>query len=84
MATSGAAARCDRAAAVLADAVACLDATHAHPARLDAYLDELRTAHAETAAALRDLSERHIPGHAQHAALLAVVRSTHALDATTE
>ncbi|WP_210743176.1 FUSC family protein [Nocardia cerradoensis] len=69
---------------ILADAVACLDATHAHPARLDAYLDELRTAHADTAAAVRDLSERHIPGHAQQAALLAVVRSMYALDAGTE
>ncbi|PSR69945.1 hypothetical protein C8258_02510 [Nocardia sp. MDA0666] len=69
---------------VLADAVACLDATHAHPARLDAYLDELRTAHADTAAAVRELSERHSPGPARQAALLAVVRSMYALDAGTE
>ncbi|MFF0496930.1 hypothetical protein ACFYU5_11035 [Nocardia aobensis] len=50
---------------------------------MDVYLDELRTAHADTAAAVRDLSERRIPGHAQQAALLAVVRSMYALDAGT-
>lgn len=78
------AARFGELTAILADAVSCLDSTHAQPEQVESYLSRLRSAHADLSVLIRDTPARRVPRHAEHAALLSVVRSLRALGASVE